>query len=706
MKIRSYTIFVFLASLVAVAPLRAQAPPTPTATAEVVVSATRGPELETEIPGQVTVIRGEDLRRENVQTLAEALQDVVGLDTGLGSDNGNRLPNVGLWGLKEFDALLFMVDGVPVGGPFNPSLSQISIADIDHIEIVKGPQGTLYGVSAFAGMIQVFTKESVAGSQASVSGGSFSDWRGSLSTTVPLGEARLRIFGNVARAGGWQDRTDFADDRLGVRLDTPLGGGKLAVTFNTYRNTQHFGSPLPVDPPSGQTLEGFRIDRNYEIDGARLDHRVNSVTANYVRPFSQGVVLENTLSITRDDQISVRSFVDGVDGNTATASGVALYPRETDVYEDLHLAANFEAGGHHRLVGGAALTWGRTTASGSGFDFSFQIDPVIVPSLNDTPAGDQRSFNDRRTFLGFYLNDEWTPVEFLTITAGARRDIVSESLSAQAQEVGAPAPVTSQDSRSDSQWSGGVGALIRLLKGGRGATNEVNLYVSVKSAFKPAAPNLTEAETATILAPERTRSGEIGLKTRWLGGQISFDASLFHMTMENTVVSIVGPDGNPLLVNAGEERFQGAELEAGFHPAALRDVSVTAGYAHHDATYVHFSFIDPDLGFQSADGQRLELVPRDLWNAKVSYHPDRGLGVWAAVRHQNQRPFDKINIAYMPAFFEWDAGLSWGFGNARLSVVGRNLGNNRHFVAESEIGDGQLYVAPPRRFLAELALRF
>ncbi|MFI5180755.1 MAG: TonB-dependent receptor [Thermoanaerobaculia bacterium] len=706
MKIRLSMVFLSLAWLVVAAPLWAQAPPTPTATAEVVVSATRGAELETEIPGQVTVIRGEDLRRENVQTLADALQDVVGLDTGLGSDNGTRLPNVGLWGLKEFDALLFMVDGVPVGGPFNPSLSQINIADIDHIEIVKGPQGTLYGVSAFAGMVQIFTKESVAGSQVSVSGGSFSDWRGSLSTTVPLGEARLRIFGNVARAQGWQDRTDFADDRLGLRLDTPLGGGRLAVTFNTFRNTQYFGSPLPVDPPSGQTLEGFQIDKNYEVDGARLDHRVNSVTANYVRPFSPGVVLENTLSIARDNQISVRSFVDGVNGNTATAAGVALYPTETDIYEDLHVAANLEAGGHHRLVGGAALTWGRTTASGSGFDISFQIDPVIVPSLSDTPASDYRSFHDRRTFLGFYFNDEWTPVEFLTITAGARWDTVSESLSTQIQDVGAPAPITSEDYRSDSQWSGGIGALVRLLKGRQGAINEVNFYVALKSAFKPAAPNLTEAETATILAPERTRSGEIGLKTRWLGGQLSFNASLFHMIMENTVVSIVGPDGNPLLVNAGEERFQGAEFEAGFHPTALRDVSITAGYAHHDATYVHFSFIDPDLGPQSADGQRLELVPRDLWNAKVSYHPDRGPGVWAAVRHQNQRPFDKINIAYMPAFFEWDAGLSWGLGNARLSVVGRNLGNDRHFVAESEIGDAQLYVAPPRRFLAELAFRF
>jgi outer membrane receptor protein involved in Fe transport len=681
--------------------------PTPAPVQEqIVVSATRGPEIETEIPGQATVIRGEDLRRENVRTVADALQDVVGLDTGLGSDNGTRLPNVGLWGLKEFDALLVMVDGVPIGGPFNPSLSQINIDDVDHIEIVKGPQGTLYGVSAFAGMIQIFTKEASPGTHVSLSGGSFSDWRGSVSTTLPLGEARLRVFGNVARANGWQDRTDFKDDRLGLRLDTPLAGGKLAVTFDAYRNTQFFGSPLPVDPPSGETLAGFQADRNYEVGGARLDHRLYSLTTNYVRPLSSAVTLENTLSITRDDQISVRSFIDGVDGNTATAAGVAIYPVETDFYGDVHLAATFEAAGHHRLVGGAALTWGRTTADGMGFDINLQIDPVIVPDLSNTPAGDHRSFNDRRTFVGLYVNDEWTPVRFLTVTAGARYDHVSESLFAQGQEVGAPAPDISEDSRTDGKWSGGVSALARLLTGHKGAVNDINVYVAAKSAFKPAAPNLTEAESAVILEPERTRSGEIGVKTRWLDRQLSFDASFFHMNFENLVVSTVGPDGNPELVNAGEERFQGAELEVGFHPSALPDLSVMAGYAHHDATYVHFSFIDPDLGPQNADGQRLELVPRDLWNGKVSWHPARGLGAWAAVRHQNQRPFDKINEAYMPSFFEWDAGLSWSFAHARASIVGRNLGNSRHFVAESEIGDAQLYVAPPRRFMADLTIDF
>ena len=63
-------------------------------------------------------------------------------------------------------------------------------------------------------------------------------------------------------------------------------------------------------------------------------------------------------------------------------------------------------------------------------------------------------------------------------------------------------------------------------------------------------------------------------------------------------------------------------------------------------------------------------------------------------------------MCHLPSFFEWDAGLSYSLKNVSLSVVGRNLGDSRHYVAESEIGDAQLYVAPPRRFFAEVGFRF
>ena len=255
--------------------------PTPAPVSEtIVVSATKGNAPETEIPGEVTVVTGEELRQRNVTNLADAIQDVMGVDTGMGSDNGPRQPNVGIWGLKEFDALLFMVDGIPIGGPFNPSLSQINIDDIDRIEIVKGPQGTLYGVSAFTGMVQVFTKGATAGTSVRLSGGSFDEGRIDVSTVIPIARSTFRLWGNFDRADGWQDRTDYADDRGGFRLDTPLGdaGARNSVVYNMFRNTQFFGSPLPVDPPTGEVIPGFQIDRNYEPIGARLDHRVYAVT--------------------------------------------------------------------------------------------------------------------------------------------------------------------------------------------------------------------------------------------------------------------------------------------------------------------------------------------------------------------------------------------------------------------------------------------
>jgi len=712
MRSRNAAILLITIAWGAAAASSAQTTPTPSPTPtpgpvreNVVVSASRGPEIETEIPGQANVITGDEIRRRNARTLADALQDVVGLDTGDGSDNGSRLPNIGLWGLKEFDALLVMVDGVPVGGPFNPSLAQINVEDIDHIEIVKGPQGTLYGVSAFAGMIQVFTRPGAAGTEVRLSGGSFSNRRLSASQGLEFGASKLRLFGAFERSDGWQDRTDYRDDRGGLRFDTPVARtGHLSVIFNLIRSTQFFGSPVPVE--DGEVLPGFRIDRNYAVGGARLDHRVSALTANWQQPLSSNLLLENVLGVTRDDQISIRSFVGEVDGNEAGAEGVALRPRETDVYDDLHLVANFEGAGKHRLVAGTALTWGRTTAKGEGFDIELEVDPVDVPDFADTPAGDHRSFVDRRTFLGFYVNDEWTPVRFLTVTGGARYDHVAEKLFAKGQEVGDPEADISRDERSEGHWSGGISVLARLADNLAGPVNDVHLYVAAKSAFKPAAPNLTEAEDAEILEPERTRSGEVGVKTRWLDRQISLDASLFHMIFKNLVVSNVGPDGLPRLINAGSERFQGGEVDLRYRPNALPGLAFSAGYAHHDARFIEFSFFNAEGELRVVDGKRLELAPRDLWSTRLEYASGKGPSAFFALRHQNRRPLNRRNVNYTDSFFESDAGVGWDFPWGRISVVGRNLGDSRHYVAESEIGDSQFYVAPPRRYTAEVALHF
>ena len=596
------------------APLGAQEPPAPTASAEVVVSATKIPQDAVEIPASTAVVTGDELRRQNVRTVAEAIQNVMGVDTGNGSDNGSHAANIGVWGVKEFDALLITVDGVPVGGPFNPALAQIPIDDIDRIEIVKGPQGTLYGVSAFAGMVQVFTRanETPHGSFR-LGGGSFSQWNADLNYGIsPSPGLNLRIFGSLARDAGWQDRTNYSDSRLTLSGDKTWGKTTLRLGFTYALDTNDFGSPMPYD--AGEPVPGFVAERNYAIVGARLDHRFATLTAGLSTPLGTGWTLEDTLGLTRDDQIQIRSFVRETNGVTASATGTNLTPVESTAFNDLRAVGEFKAAGTHHLVGGVGLTWGRTTATGTGFDFTEIVSPVpVVPSLDQIPVGDNRSFQDRRTFWGFYVNDEWTPVPFLTVTAGARYDLTSESLSVAQQEVGTPAPDTSNAARNDNAWSGGVSGLFRLIGKPKGLLDAANVFVAWKSNFKPAAPNLTEAEAAVILEPERTYSEEIGLKTRWANGQVTFDLSFFQMTFNNMVVSIVGPDGNPALTNAGKERFQGMEVAAVYRPARLPGLSVGGGYAHHDAIYAAVQL--PDAG-RRAPRRRREAgrdgAPRSL----------------------------------------------------------------------------------------------
>jgi hypothetical protein len=95
-----------------------------------------------------------------------------------------------------------------------------------------------------------------------------------------------------------------------------------------------------------------------------------------------------------------------------------------------------------------------------------------------------------------------------------------------------------------------------------------------------------------------------------------------------------------------------------------------------------------------------------MWSARAAYARERGPGAWVALRHQGERALSESNAAFDPAFSEWDAGLTYEVPRVRVSLVGRNLGNDQHFVAVSELGESQLYLAPKRRITAEVTLPF
>ncbi len=152
------TSFLALLTAVAAAPVHAQA-----AAERITVTATRVPTRVNEVVADISVIDREQIERSEGRTLPELLAGLAGFQF---SSNGGlgKLSSVFIRGLEARHTLL-LVDGVRVGSATvgTPSLDNLPLEAIDHIEVVRGPMSSLYGNGAFGGVIQVFTRKGKQG---------------------------------------------------------------------------------------------------------------------------------------------------------------------------------------------------------------------------------------------------------------------------------------------------------------------------------------------------------------------------------------------------------------------------------------------------------------------------------------------------------------------------------------------------------------
>ncbi|MEO5753269.1 MAG: TonB-dependent receptor [Chthoniobacterales bacterium] len=179
---------------------RAQVAVSPPAADEIVVSATRLPLPAEETPASVSVITAEDLEQRQIERVSDALREIPGLSV-VQSGAPGQLTSVFTRGLKS-EHTQVLLDGIPVNqglaGLFN--FADLTTDNIDRIEVVRGPQSTLYGPRALAGVIQLFTRQGSGPPSGSVTAeaGSYDTFRESLQTSgswkqfdYSLGASRL-----------------------------------------------------------------------------------------------------------------------------------------------------------------------------------------------------------------------------------------------------------------------------------------------------------------------------------------------------------------------------------------------------------------------------------------------------------------------------------------------------------------------------------
>ncbi len=662
------------------------------------VTATRIPLPIETLPALISVVTGAELEAIGAWDLRTALSLVAGVDIAPGGDGGPAASVPGMWGLREFDAFLLVVDGVPWGGAFNPELSTIMLTNVDRIEVLRGSAPVMYGATSFVGVIHIIHRAAGdADKQVRLSYGSFDTWTVAAAMDLPAGENYVHSLSVEGETRG------FADDEAGVdrghllyRGAMDLGPGKLQLDFNAI--------VLRQDPNSPHLREGpvlapdLPLDANYNPSDARLDQDLYQFAGIYEQKLG-ALDWSTTLSLTHTSNDIVRGFLDEEyvdDGSSLNAAGFSQ-DRDTDgVYFDSHLLQRI--GEKTNIIYGIDYLYGKGEQTSDNFDYYVPADGTGAPPSSSRPIEESIVLNDRRNFYGVYIQMNTQLAPDWELLAGLRLNQTAESR--RTRETTADGMVTEGADRLTKTRPGGMlGLSWRAWQDG---SNFVSLYANYRNTYKPAAIDFGPEAESEILQPETAVSYEIGLKSQLAGGRLDFDLSLFDMRFDNLVVT-QPVNGRPGLTNAGKEHFKGAELEARYR--MTEDLLLVGNYAWHDARFGDYEQLFGDTLTQ-LDGNRLEMSPENLAALGLIYDQQQGFHASVIWNYIGDRFMNKRNTVVADSYNTWDASIGYRVAEWDFTLTGYNLGDERPPVSESELGESQYYRQPARSIEAFVTRRF
>ena len=661
------------------------------------VTATRTPEPADRVPASVTLISGDELRARGAIDLRTAVSFTAGVEFAPSGDGGPAAAVGSFWGLREQDAYLLVVDGIPWGGAFNPATATVNLNNVERIEILRGAAPVLFGATSFVGVIQVI--HYAAGQSENrihVGGGRFGTVNGGLATTLPSLGSWQHSFSIDGERRQFSDKREEANTgRLNYRGATAIGSGKFRFDGDITIQGQVPNSPVVREGPALTRLTPR--DANYQPADARIDENRYHFVLGYALTTPIGE-WDSTASYTYSTIRDIRGFLRAGlnDDGRPNADGFNQRRNILDSYFDTHFS--LEPAEHVEILYGADLLYGLGRQSSGNFEY---VAPLNGPTPQPSSANNVDEVvanSDRRSFAGLYIQGDWKPDAAWDFFGGLRLNYTDEHRRSALNSNADPASSTSAtDTRSNARLTGSAGASYRWYSDGR---DEAVVYADYRNSFKPAAYDFGFEYRPDVLQPERAQSYESGLKGKALDGRLEWEVSAFLIEFKNLVVTT-----NSALQNAGATRFQGGESELRFKPfkeGDLKDYQVLASYSYHDARFRNYT---QDFGGVPTQlrGRQLELAPTHLASYGVRLAPTQGLNFALISNYIGDRYLDRRNTASAGDYFTYDAQVGYHYRRYGISLNGYNLSGARAPVAESEFGEGSYYLLPARTVLVNLS---
>lgn len=610
-------------------PASARAPPAVEAStiAEVIVTAEKRAENVHDIPSAISAFSGETLAKAGVEDVRELQYKVPSLQ--LGASGNQVLISMRGIGVEVFEigseaGVVVSQDGVPF---LRNVLMDADLLDVDRVEVLRGPQGTIAGRNATGGAINIHSKlpteDFEAGIKATLGNYNRFATEGYLSGPILGGGILGRLAFGADHADGWLVNTFLEEDledrkKVHARASFAADLGEstralLRVDWIRDRSIRQgdfsFGRIRPDTPSVGEFYGGPDIDEDHltvEADTPSISDKDQlGVTFNLVWTLSPSATVTATTGYVAMD---LRRSYD-CDGTRFQACALPHLDVETwQVSQEVTLAADLTER-MDLILGGLYI---RELAK----DYA-----VLGAGANGIPVGslDLLAKQRLRSYAA-YAQLRYRLSDDLRLSLGARYTDDWKRYSHDGNAFG-PSSVRGEDS-----WS----ALTPRIALDYTPTEDLTLFASASRGFKAGGFN-TFSAPVNPFRPETVWSYELGAKVRLFDNRIRAAGSVFYMDYTDLQQNVFGLAGSPFpkIQNAGQAEIKGAELEVEALIAQRLRLNLSGTWL--DAEYTELRTADnifPELGerdpstglnVRDLSGNRLPRSPRWQFSASGEY---------------------------------------------------------------------------------------
>ncbi len=683
---------------------------------EVVVTAQKRAEPLQKTPISIMAVTGADINKLGIADITD-LRSVVPSLQVTPHPNSATTARVFIRGVGNNDdqitvdpSVAVYLDGIYIAR--GQGLTS-DIAEVERIEVLRGPQGSLYGRNATGGAINYITKAPELGvfsGKQTIDYGNYNAFTTRTNLNIPIGDKlAVQVAYLHSQKDGFVQNTGTGAARFGDQLRDAYRAAVEWKPVETIELRYSYDRSLTRDTPAYIAyVPAFYpqvIDRPTEGSPAVRNLRPNNVL---VQGHSLTASWQVSDDITLKSLTGYRQLDNRTDQNYLTGA-VGPFPL---------FITNFDQHQHQwseelQLIGSTADHQLEYVLGGYWFDEKAHSFDTTIPVGQPTLA---RTATVHNTAYAAYGQATWRPT-FLPgvyLTGGLRWSHDERQATLAQTVIPAVGPsIVRAPGAGDNNFSN-VSPTVVL---GYNLNRDINLYLKYAKGYKAGGYNLRASTIARFeqgFGPESLASYEAGIKSSWLNNHLRANLAVFQSNYHDIQVNVQSDPTNPAItdiLNAGRARIKGVEFDLTMKPSS--NLSVSLNYAYLDAKYLK---IVSQSGADVTSSYFFVEAPKNTLSASAEYYfPKTSIGTFSAnVQYYMQSK--KYTSSNDPRYIVGDYGLlnarltlsdiPVGFGKWELAVYAKNLTDQKYYAAYFNTGLPGAMFGDPRSYGLQVSVGF